>query len=61
LVAAKKTPEMSSDSDKRMLSCLLKNKGAQLQREEERGRDKGRQHEGAWRPLHDEESSLIPK
>jgi hypothetical protein len=47
LVAARKAPEMSSDSDKRMMSCLLKNKGAQLQRDEERERDQRRPNEGA--------------
>ena len=59
MVAARKAPEMSSDSDKRMMSYLLKNEGAQVQRDGERGR--GKQNEGAWRPLQDEESSLILK
>ena len=61
MVAARKAPEMSSDSDKRMMSYLLQNEGAHLQRDGERERHKGRQKKGAWRPLHDGESSLILK
>ena len=51
MVAARKAPEMSSDSDKRMMSCLLETRESndkEIEKGEETGEERAKKRGGLY-------------